>query len=103
MPSDEAYKPSAPGSSLPPRRRCATASSDMPTWPARVLVIVVAVAGCGGSGEPAAPPPYTVTIDVSPLVRQLGGDDADDAAERLAHLGEPVLAALEAALRAEPK
>ena len=52
------------------------------------------------------PPRYAVTLDVAPLIRQLDAEttlDADEAAEQLAHLGEPVIATLEAALATEPK
>jgi HEAT repeat protein len=70
-----------------------------------LLVVMVASLGCGDASPPApTTSPYTATLDVSALVRQLDTEetfDADEAAAKLAGLGEPVLPALEAALARE--
>jgi HEAT repeat protein len=79
----------------------------MRTWPVVAVVMAAGVAACGDSSKPAAGrAPYTATIDVSALVRQLGSEetfDADEAAERLAGLGDAVVPALEGALATEGK
>jgi HEAT repeat protein len=108
--SEEAYKSPSATSSLPGHRRCASPSSRMRSWSAAFVVAIV-VAGCGDASKPASELPkasgaYTATIDVSPLIRQLGADetfDADEAAERLGHLGDAILPVLDRALAAETR
>lgn len=81
----------------------------MRTWRLAALFVAASAAACGDSSKPApapSPGPYTATIDVSALVRQLGAEetfDADEAAERLAQMGDAVIPPLDAALAKEGK